>query len=71
MYVRYLTDELTDQEYQKALPTIFGELPVENLEGSEEFTQQNQNKKILNIESLPGQYDNVVDSVQQCLMLQT
>ena len=26
---------------------------------------------MLNIESLPGQYDDVVDATQQCLMLQT
>ncbi len=75
--VRYLVDGLTDDEYKTALPTIFGELPVEEvLSGNLAdcmlwLSEAEANKKVLNIESLPGQYDDVVDATQQCLMLQT
>jgi phosphoribosylformylglycinamidine synthase len=69
---------LTDEEYQKALPTVFGELPVEDLMDKDEVStkeyEQSMNNEFnasLNIESLPGQYDDVVDAAQQCLMLQT
>jgi len=79
LYVRYLVDGLTDEEYKTALPTVFGELPVENLMSHTEVVdkkiEQNYNghksNPSLNIESLPGQYDDVVDATQQCLMLQT
>lgn len=73
-------DGLTDEEYKKALPTIFGELPVEDLlDNSEVIKKVLEEKRVhgntfqgtLNIESLPGQYDDVVDATQQCLMLQT
>jgi len=79
IYIRYLTNGLTDAEYKTALPTIFGELPVEDLMDVHEFSSKageqdivtGTYKNTLNIESLPGQYDDVVDSTQQCLMLQT
>ena len=79
LYVRYLVDGLTDEEYKTALPTIFGELPVEKLMSADEYMEREMEQsysycefnKELNIESLPGQYDDVVDATQQCLMLQT
>jgi phosphoribosylformylglycinamidine synthase len=79
MYVRYLVDGLTDEEYKCALPTVFGELPVEDLMSAEEVREKEREQSVgtkkfnqsLNIESLPGQYDDVVDATQQCLMLQT
>ena len=35
--VRYLVDGVTDGEYKTALPTIFWELPVEDLISKDEF----------------------------------
>jgi phosphoribosylformylglycinamidine synthase len=71
LQVRYLVDGLTDQEYETALPTIFGELPVEDLTDAKTFESSLVNKKVLQIESIPGQYDETVAATQDCLMLQT
>jgi len=71
LQVRYLVDGLTDKEYAGALPTIFAELPVEDLVDAHKFKSQIWNKKVLNIESIPWQYDDTVAATQQCLMLQT
>lgn len=71
IHIRYLVDNLTDEEYEVALPTIFSELPVEDLVTSEDFLSTLGDKKVLNIESVPWQYDQTIDAVQACLMLQT
>lgn len=69
--VRYLVDWLSDEEYERSLPTVFAELPVEELVDPIEFESSLWDKRILNIESLPWQYDDTVAAMQDCLMLQT
>ena len=72
VYVRYLVKGLSDTEYALARDTIFSEPPVDDILSREHIESDiADGKKIITIESLPGQYDARADALKQCLMLQT
>ena len=63
--VRYDVENISEDTYQKALTTVFAELPVDTL--YEETFPQEENDKIFSVEFLPGQFDQRADSAVQCV----
>lgn len=66
--VRYVTNWLTNEEFDIASRTIFSEPPVDEIIDKENIIRS---RKTITIEALSGQYDARVDALRQCLMLQT
>ena len=66
IYHRYDVDGLTDEDYEKAVATVFSEPPVDD-------TQRDLPKGdlVMGVEFLPGQYDQRADSAEQCLAIVT
>lgn len=72
VYVRYLVNGLSDTEYELARDTVLSEPPVDDILAREHIeAEAAEGKRVITIESLPGQYDARSDALQQCLMLQT
>lgn len=67
LFVRYDIEGLPDQEYAKALHTIFSEPPVDRV--VEESLPLNADERLFAYEYLPGQYDQRADSAIQCLRM--
>lgn len=66
IYHRYDVDGLTDEDYGKAVATVFSEPPVDDTE-----TALPKGDLVLGVEFLPGQYDQRADSAEQCLAIVT
>lgn len=66
IYHRYDVCGLSDEDYEKAIATVFAEPPVD--ETSEELPS---GKLVMAVEFLPGQYDQRADSAEQCLAVVT
>ena len=66
IYHRYDVDGLTDEDYEKAVATVFSEPPVDNT-----TTELPKGDLVLGVEFLPGQYDQRADSAEQCLAIVT
>ena len=66
IYHRYDVDGLTDEDYEKAVATVFSEPPVDDTE-----TALPKGDLVLGVEFLPGQYDQRADSAEQCLAIVT
>lgn len=66
IYHRYDVDGLTEEDYAKAVATVFSEPPVDDT--TEELPQGDL---VLAVEFLPGQYDQRADSAEQCLAIVT
>ncbi len=67
-FKRYDIEGLSDDEFQKTLPIVFSEPPVDVVFDS---LPSIPNSKIFSIEFLPGQYDQRADSAAQCVQLIT
>lgn len=66
IYHRYDVDGLTDEDYEKAVATVFSEPPVDSI-----TTECPKGDLVLGVEFLPGQYDQRADSAEQCLAIVT
>lgn len=66
IYHRYDVDGLTDEDYEKAVATVFSEPPVDDIE-----SRLPKGDLVLAVEYLPGQYDQRADSAEQCLSIVT
>ncbi|MEG2738125.1 phosphoribosylformylglycinamidine synthase [Clostridium sp.] len=66
---KYLIKDISDEYYNKALHTIFSELPVDKV--YEEKININEDDYAFGVEFLPGQYDQRADSASECIMLLT
>ena len=66
IYHRYDVDGLTDEDYEKAVATVFSEPPVD-----ETTTALPEGDLVIAVEFLPGQYDQRADSAEQCLAIVT
>ena len=66
---RYDVSGITDEEYEQAKNVVFSEPPVDTV--YDEDVDLNDSCFVLNIESLPGQYDQRADSAAQCIQFLT
>ncbi|MBS6042941.1 MAG: phosphoribosylformylglycinamidine synthase, partial [Clostridium baratii] len=66
---KYLISDISDEYYNKALHTIFSELPVDKV--YEEKIDIDKDDIAFGVEFLPGQYDQRADSASECIMLLT
>jgi phosphoribosylformylglycinamidine synthase len=66
---RYDVAGISHEEYQKARPVIFAELPVDQIY-DEELVLDGQ-EKVIASEFLPGQYDPRADWAAQCIQILT
>ncbi|MBP5180118.1 MAG: phosphoribosylformylglycinamidine synthase [Clostridiales bacterium] len=66
---RYDVSGITDEEYENAKNVVFSEPPVDNV--YDESVDLGNACFVLNIESLPGQYDQRADSAAQCIQFLT
>ncbi|MCR5593018.1 MAG: phosphoribosylformylglycinamidine synthase [Saccharofermentans sp.] len=66
---RYDVSGVTDEEYENAKNVVFSEPPVDNV--YDESVDLSDACFVLNIESLPGQYDQRADSAAQCIQFLT
>ena len=62
VYHRYDVDGLTEEDYEKAVATVFSEPPVDSVEEA-----LPKGDLVIGVEFLPGQYDQRADSAEQCL----
>ena len=66
---RYDVSGITDEEYEQAKNVVFSEPPVDTV--YDEDVDLSDSCFVLNIESLPGQYDQRADSAAQCIQFLT
>ena len=66
---RYDVSGITDEEYEQAKNVVFSEPPVDNV--YDETVDLSDSCFVLNIEALPGQYDQRADSAAQCIQFLT
>ena len=66
VYHRYDVDGLTEEDYEKAVATVFSEPPVDSVEEA-----LPKGDLVIGVEFLPGQYDQRADSAEQCLAIVT
>ncbi|MBR1797720.1 MAG: phosphoribosylformylglycinamidine synthase [Clostridiales bacterium] len=66
---RYDVSDITDEEYEKAKNVVFSEPPVDVV--YDETVDLSDSCFVLNIEALPGQYDQRADSAAQCIQFLT
>ncbi|NLJ16459.1 MAG: phosphoribosylformylglycinamidine synthase [Clostridiales bacterium] len=64
---RYDVDNISKENFEKAIPTVFSEPPVDNI--FFELPKNTQNEVYLAVEFLPGQFDQRADSAAQCIQL--
>ncbi len=64
--IRYDMENVSQATYEKALPTVFSEPPVDEVY-QEEFPLGKGTS--FSVEFLPGQFDQRADSAQQCIQL--
>ncbi|MBW6409871.1 phosphoribosylformylglycinamidine synthase [Clostridium weizhouense] len=66
---KYIISDISEDNYKKALHTIFSELTVDNVYESE--LKINDEEIAFGVEFLPGQYDQRADSASECISLLT
>ena len=66
IYHRYDVDHLSDDDYEKAVATVFSEPPVDSVQD-----ELPKGDMVIAVEFLPGQYDQRADSAEQCLAIVT
>lgn len=67
LLIRYDIEDISDEEYQSALHTIFSEPPVDYV--YEENLSVGKDEMAFAFEYLPGQYDQRADSAAQCVQI--
>ena len=63
--IRYDVENISEDTFEKACRGVFAELPVDDFY-LEEFPHQ-ESDHIFSVEYLPGQFDQRVDSAEQCI----
>lgn len=69
IYSNYVADDMDNESFRDGVPTIFAELPVDEVMSKWEFEKASNNKTIIRIEAKPGQYDQRVDGVKKSFQL--
>lgn len=64
---RYDAEEITEENFNRAIPTVFSEPPVDNVYN--ELPEIKDNQRIFAVEFLPGQFDQRADSAAQCIQM--
>ncbi len=64
---RYDAEEITRENFERAIPTVFSEPPVDDT--YEELPKISDNQRIFAVEFLPGQFDQRADSAAQCIQM--
>lgn len=64
---RYDVEGLSEENFRKALPTVFSEPPVDEVYF--ELPESGENERMFAVEFLPGQFDQRADSAAQCIQM--
>lgn len=64
---RYDAEEISEENFNRAVPTVFSEPPVDNVYS--ELPEISENQRIFAVEFLPGQFDQRADSAAQCIQM--
>ncbi len=64
---RYDAEGLTKESFDKAVPVVFSEPPVDNVYS--ELPALSDNERMFAVEFLPGQFDQRADSAAQCIQM--
>ncbi len=64
---RYDVEGITEENFRRALPTVFSEPPVDNV--FFELPKLGDNERMFAVEFLPGQFDQRADSAAQCIQM--
>ena len=64
---RYDVEGLSEEDFRKALPTVFSEPPVDEVYF--ELPSLGENERMFAVEFLPGQFDQRADSAAQCIQM--
>lgn len=67
VFNRYDADRLTQEAFEKAVPTVFSEPAVDNVYS--ELPKLTGNQRMFATEYLPGQFDQRADSCEQCIQI--
>ena len=66
---RYDADRLSEEDFQRAIPTVFSEPAVDKVYS--ELPELADDDKLFAVEYLPGQFDQRADSCEQCIQILT
>ena len=69
LYIRYDVENITEDEFNSAVPCVFSEPPVDNV--YLENVEIDDTYKVFAVAYLSGQYDQRADSAAQCVQLLT
>ena len=64
---RYDADHITEEEFRRAVPTVFSEPAVDYV--YEKLPMLSNQERIFAVEYLPGQFDQRADSCEQCIQI--
>ena len=64
---RYDVEGLPEENFKKAVPTVFSEPPVDEV--FEELPALSDDERMFAVEFLPGQFDQRADSAAQCIQM--
>lgn len=64
---RYDAEEITEENFKRAIPTVFSEPPVDDT--YQELPELSDDQRIFAVEFLPGQFDQRADSAAQCIQM--
>ena len=64
---RYDAEGLTEEDFKRAVPTVFSEPPVDDVYF--ELPKLSENERMFAVEFLPGQFDQRADSAAQCIQM--
>lgn len=64
---RYDAEDIPEENFVRAIPTVFSEPPVDDT--YEELPSFGENQRVFAVEFLPGQFDQRADSAAQCIQM--
>ena len=64
---RYDAEEITKENFERSVPTVFSEPPVDEV--FDELPKLSENERMFAVEFLPGQFDQRADSAAQCIQM--
>ena len=64
---RYDVEGISEENFKKALPTVFSEPPVDDVYFA--LPEAKENERVFAVEFLPGQFDQRADSAAQCIQM--
>jgi len=71
VFSNYVVDWLENSDFENSIYKIFAEAPVDNVYSNEDFYKLAEWKKVLVIESKPGQFDPRVEAIKDNINLVT